>query len=144
MKKIFSFLTLMPVLSFGQTNINLNLGFGAHYSKENTSAMLKLSAGVQINRLHIEAAEYPAISRSIEPGALLGGTVGYEVVDNLTPVAGMFYKLKSTDLKQMNGVVYAGGMRWRRFMNDNAAIFAEGLYITNSNIIAAFGITYQL
>ena len=134
-------LLVMPIVTSAQ--IGIGLAAGAHYAKENTSPMSKMSLSGQAGPIMIEAAAYVSLTRNINPGTMLGATVGYDI-NGLIPVAGYWYNLKSNDRKELNEWVYGGGLRWNKLIGPNGAgISAEVLYLSNNNIAASFGITYQ-
>ncbi len=142
-KIIMFFITLLLSLGRSQAQFDIGLAAGAHYSKQNTAPMSKLSLSGQAGPIVIEAAAYVPLTRNVEPGTMLGGTAGYDL-NGFIPVAGCFYNLKSSDRKELNAVIYGGGLRWKKFVGPNGAgITAEALYLSNNNVTAAFGITYQ-
>lgn len=130
----------VPVMLSAQ--VEIGIAGGIHYSKENTAPMSKLSVSGQSGPVVIEAAIYNSLTRNIDPGTMFGGTVGYDL-GHFIPVAGYFYNLKSNDRKKLNYNIYGGGLRWRKYINENAGITAEALYLSNKNIVASFGLTYQ-
>ncbi len=143
MKKLFFSLLLLPILATAQPKIDIGTGFGVHYSKAHTAPTSKLFISATVNRVLIEATDYIAIGRSIEPGKLLGGLVGYEAGE-VIPIAGYFYNLKTSDHKEMNERLAGAGVRWKRYLGPNGGgILAETMYLSNGNVIATFGITFQ-
>lgn len=140
-KFLFTLLILIPTLAGAQ--ISIGFGVGAHYAPEKTAALGKLSITADVRGVVIQAAQYISLTRNIDPGSMFGGTIGYDI-NGFIPVAGYFYNLKSNDHKEMNSWIYGGGLRWKKFVGPNGGgISAEVLYLSNNNITACFGITYQ-
>lgn len=143
MKKMLAIIIFILSSFVSHAQVNLGFALGAHYSKEKTVPMSKLSLSGQTGPVVIEVATYVSVTRNVEPGTMLGGTVGYRL-NEFIPIAGYFYNLKSNDHKEMNSWIYGGGLRWKKFVGPNGAgISAEALYLSNNNLTASFGITYQ-
>lgn len=133
----------MMIAMSANAQVDLGFALGAQYSKEKTAPVSKLSLSGQLNHVVAEAAMYVPLTRSVEPGVLLGGTIGYDI-NGFIPVGGYFYNLKSNDNKELNSWIYGGGLRWKKLVGPNGGgLSAEALYLSNNNITACFGITYQ-
>lgn len=143
LKKISVIIVFLLSSFTSGAQVNLGFALGAHYSKENTVPMSKLSLAGQVGHVIVEAASYLSLTRNVEPGTMLGGTVGYDL-NGVIPVGGYFYNLKSNDHPEMNAWIYGGGLRWKKFVGPNGGgISAEVLYLSNNNITACFGMTFQ-
>ena len=143
LKKVSVIIVFLLSSFVSHAQVNLGFALGAHYSKANTAPMSKLSLSGQVGSVIAETALYVGLTRSVEPGILAGGTVGYDL-NGFIPVGGYFYNLKSNDNKELNAWLYGGGLRWKKLVGPNGGgLSAEVMYLSNNNITACFGMTFQ-
>lgn len=140
MKKILAVFLLAPFAVTAQ--VGLSFGIGG-ITNNHTYPIFKLGIHAQVKNIVFEAAEYPAISREVDAGKYLGGSIGYNIY-GFIPSAGYYYCIHSSDekLKSMNGWHWKAALKYKKDVTTNAGFFAEAFYIDNHSGLVA-GISYD-
>lgn len=153
MKKLIIIAAIIfPNLIFAQLQMELGLGAtqskyplktyeGKRYEVSEILPVVKFSFGYQFNRVLIEVSENPTISRHRNAPKLIGGKVGYEIVDGLMPTVGYYFNYCNSDDRSFNTWNLGVGLKYLKIVNDNAGLFVEGL-VSGNNYQLVGGIHY--
>lgn len=152
MKKfILLLIVLLPLATFAQ--IYIEMGGGAEYLQngvatgednagketgiKNVFPVMKLAVGAEFNNsIVVETVLQAGITRTKNVGAYFGFKGGYNF-GNIVPAVGFYYGYLDADNTDKNAGHVGYSLRYQKFVNEQAGLFVEGLYINKTAQLTA-------